>query len=320
MEKDIGKNLALDFVRVTESAAIAAAKWIGRGDGKAADKAAVDEMRDRFNQINFSATVVIGEGEKDQAPKLYTGEKIGSGDGPEMDLAVDPLEATDSVAFGRSNAQSMIVLGPKGSLLHAPDTYMNKIAAGGEAAKVIDLDASVETNIKAVAKALNKGVSDVTVIVMDRPRHETLIQEIRQVGAKIHLITDGDVAAAIAACLPDSGIDLLMGIGGSTEAVLAAAAVKVLDGGIFCRFVPRNEADKIEIEKCLDQAGIKDISKIFSADDLAKGNELSFTATGILDGPMIAGVDFKDNTVITHSIAMRSATKTIRYITTYHKK
>lgn len=314
------KNLALDFVRVTESAAIAAARWVGRGDGKGADGAAVDEMRDRFNQIDFSAVVVIGEGEKDQAPKLYTGEKIGKGNGPEMDLAVDPLESTDSVAFGRSNAQSMIVLGPKGSLLHAPDTYMNKIAAGGEAAKVIDLDASVEQNLKAVAKALKKDVAEVTVVVMDRPRHQELIKEIRQVGAKIHLITDGDVAAAIAACLPDSEIDLLMGIGGSTEAVLAAAAVKILGGGIFCRFHPRNDEDKEAITKCLALANIKDIEKVFSTEDLAKGDQLSFTATGILDGPMIPGVSFHNDKIITHSIVMRGATKTIRYITTYHKK
>src|SRR3989344_3354763 len=221
------RNLAVEFVRVTEAAAIAAAKWVGRGDKHAADQAAVDEMRSRFNQLAFSGAVVIGEGSKDEAPELYTGEKVGKGGRPSMDLAVDPLEATDSVAHGRPNAISVIVAGARGSLLSAPDVYMDKIAAGPEAARVIDINAPVKANIQKVAKALGKAVNEITVVMLDRERHQDLMNQIRKVGARVRTITDGDVAGAIAPCLPDSGIDLLMGIGASTEAVLAAAAIKI---------------------------------------------------------------------------------------------
>ncbi len=309
------RNLALEFVRVTEAAAIAAAKWVGRGDKHAADQAAVDEMRARFNQINFSGTVVIGEGAKDEAPELYTGEKVGIGTGPEMDLAVDPLEATDSVAHGRYNAISVIVAGAKGSLLGAPDVYMDKIAAGPRAAKAIDLDASVEKNIKHVAKALGKDVKDITVLVLERERHEKLMQEIRDAGARVRTITDGDVAGAIAPSMPDSGIDLLMGIGASTEAVLAAAAIKILGGEIYCRFAPKDEKQ----QKAIADAGIKDLDKIYSADDLAHGNQLTFTATGVIDGPLLRGVQFTDHMITTHSIVMRASSGTVRYITANHK-
>ncbi|MFA6410861.1 MAG: class II fructose-bisphosphatase [Candidatus Buchananbacteria bacterium] len=312
------RNLALEFVRVTEAAAVAAAKWMGRGDRHKADQAAVDEMRARFNQIDFTGKVVIGEGEKDEAPKLYTGEIVGKGKGPVMDLAIDPLECTDSVAWGRYNAITVIAAGPKGSLLGAPDTYMEKIAAGPVAAPVIDLDASVKTNLKKVAKALGKEVDEVTVVVLDRPRHEKLIKEIRQVGARVRLITDGDVAAAVATCLPDSGIDLLMGIGGSTEAVLAAVPIKIFGGGMVCRFKPRSEKDEIEIRKCLKKIKINDINKVFHAKDLALGKQLTFTATGVIDGPMLDGVVFKHDQVITHSIVVRGESGTVRYLTTYH--
>lgn len=313
------RNLALEFVRVTEVAAIAAARWVGKGDAKAADKAAVDEMRDRFNQIDFKAKVVIGEGSKDEAAELYVGEVVGKGDGPAMDLAVDPLESTDSVAFGRSNAQAVIVTGPAGSLLHAPDTYMNKIATGPAAAKVIDLDASVEDNLKNIAKALGKEVSEVAVVVMDRPRNEELILEIRKYDARVILITDGDMAAAISACIPDSGVDALMGIGASAESVLAAAAVKAYGGEFLCRFAPSIRDDEKEIMSFLEKSGIKDIKTIFRAEDLAKGDDLTFTATGILDGPMVDGVVFGQDVVTTHSIVIRLATGTIRYIKTHHK-
>ena len=312
------RNLALEFIRVTEAAAIAAAKWMGRGDGKAADQAAVDEMRDRFNQIDFTGTVVIGEGEKDKSPKLFTGEKVGKGGGPEMDLAIDPLEATDSVAFGRMNALAVIVAGSKGSLLHAPDTYMDKIMVGKEAAKVIDLDASVADNVKKVAKALGKKVGEVTVVVLDRPRHEQLIKDIRKAGARVRMITDGDMAAAVAACLPDTGIDMVMGIGGSTEAVLAAAPVKILGGQVLARFVPRNPEDKKAIEACLRASSIKDINYLFDTEALAKGRQLTFTATGVIDGPLLNGVLFTKETTITQSIVIRAKSGTIRYITTHH--
>ncbi|MDO8523736.1 MAG: class II fructose-bisphosphatase [bacterium] len=307
------RNLALEFVRVTEAAAIAAAGWIGKGDKIKADGAAVDEMRDRFNQISFSGTVVIGEGEKDDAPELYTGEKVGKGGKPAVDLAVDPLECTDSVAYGRYNAMSVIASGEHGSLFSAPDTYMDKIAAGPKAAKVIRLDASTSANIKKVAKALGKKVSEITVVILDRPRHERLIKEVRAAGARVRLITDGDVAGAIAPCLPESGIDLLMGIGSSTESVLAAVAVKILGGELLCRFAPINER-----HIALAKKKKLDTKRIYSVKDLAKGKTLTFTGTGIIDGPMLEGVRFTERSIITHSIVIRGTSGTIRYITTHH--
>ena len=308
------RNLALEFVRVTEAAAIAAAKWVGRGDKHAADQAAVDEMRSRFNQIAFSGAVVIGEGSKDEAPELYTGEKVGKGGRPSMDLAVDPLEATDSVAHGRPNAISVIVAGARGSLLSAPDVYMDKIAAGPEAARVIDINAPVKANIQKVAKALGKAVNEITVVVLDRERHQDLMNQIRKVGARVRTITDGDVAGAIAPCLPDSGIDLLMGIGASTEAVLAAAAVKILGGEIYCRFAPKDDKQLQLIKK----AGFRSLQKVYSSEDLARGRQLTFTATGVIDGPLLPGVIFRETDILTHSIVMRASSGTIRYVTTRH--
>ncbi len=308
------RNLALEFVRVTEAAAIEAAKWIGKGDKNAADQAAVDAMRSRFNTIQFSAVVVIGEGSKDEAPMLYTGEKVGKGSGPLMDLAVDPLECTDSVAYGRYNALSVIVSGAKNSLLHAPDTYMEKLAVGKEGTKVIDLDAPVKTNIQKVARALGKTVDKITVVILDRERHKELINNVRDAGARVRLITDGDVAGGLATCLPESGIDLLMGLGGSTEAVLAAAPIKILGGEILCRLKPRNDKDLEGIHKL----GIKNLNKIFTAEDLAKGKQLTFTATGVIDGPLLEGVRFTKDRIITHSIVVRGVSGTIRYITTHH--
>ncbi|MBI4050653.1 MAG: class II fructose-bisphosphatase [Candidatus Doudnabacteria bacterium] len=308
------RNLALEFVRVTEAAAIAAAKWVGRGDKHAADQAAVDEMRARFNQIDFAGTVVIGEGKKDEAPELYTGEKVGAGKAPEMDLAVDPLEATDSVAHGRPNAISVIAAGAKGSLLSAPDTYMDKLAVGPKARNAIDLDAPVADNIQKTAEALGKEVSEITVMVLDRERHQKLMKEIRAVGARVRTITDGDVAGAIAPSFPDSGIDMLMGIGASTEGVLAAVAVKILGGELFCRFKPKKPED----EEAIKASGIKDINQILSAEDLAHGKTLTFTATGVIDGPLLEGVRFTNRHIITHSVVMRALSGTIRYITTHH--
>jgi len=307
------RNLALEFVRVTEAAAIAAAHWIGKGDKKKADGAAVEEMRDRFNQIDFAGRIMIGEGQKDEAPELYVGEKIGRGKKPRMDLAVDPLECTDSVAFGRYNALSVICSGKKGSLLSAPDTYMEKIAVGPKARKVINLNASVTTNIKKTAKALGKKVGDITVCILDRERHEEIIKQVRKAGARVRLITDGDVAGGIAPCLPDSGIDILMGVGGSTEAVLSATAIKILGGQLICRFKPKNEHHEALIKK----AGLN-TKKIYSVDNLAKGDILTFTATGVIDGPLLQGVRFINNAIVTHSLVIRGQSRTIRYITTYH--
>ncbi len=307
------RNLALEFVRVTEAAAIAAAKWVGKGDKNAADKAAVDAMRTRFNQIDFSGTIVIGEGSKDEAPELYTGEKVGKGMHPKMDIAVDPLECTDSVAYGRYNALTIITTGPHGSLLNAPDTYMDKIAVGPAARDVIDLDAPVKDNIQKVAKALGKDVEEITVSLLDRPRHEALIAEIRKAGARIRLITDGDVAVGIASCLPESPIDMLLGSGGSTESVLAAVAIRILGGEILARFKPRNDEDK----KALAALGLNE-TQIFTAEEMAKGESLTFTATGVIDGPLLNGVEFKPSTIITHSVVMRKTSQTIRYMTTHH--
>src|SRR3989338_7771170 len=308
------RNLALEFVRVTGAAAIEAAKWIGRGDKKKAAGAAVNAMRSRFNQVDFSGTVVIGEGEKDEAPMLYTGEKVGTKKGPVMDLAIDPLECTNSVAYGRYNAMTVVASGKKDSLLHAPDTYMKKIAVGPLGKGAIDLDASVKINIEKTAKTLNKKVEDITVVILDRERHTDLIKEVRVAGARVRLITDGDVAAAIATCFSDSGIDLLMGIGGSTEAVLAAVPVKILGGEILCQFKPKKDTDIPKIKA----AGVKNINKIFTTEDLAKGKELSFTATGVIDGPLLKGVVFNKDRVITHSLVIRGTSGTIRYITTHH--
>ena len=307
------RNLALEFVRVTEAAAIEAAKWIGKGDGKKADGAAVEAMRQRFNTIDFHGRIVIGEGKKDEAPELYVGEELGTGNGPEMDIAVDPLECTDSVAFGRYNATTLVTTGPKGSLLSAPDTYMDKIAVGPAARDAISLEASVAENIQNVAKALGKNVEDVTVSMLDRPRHQQMINEIREAGARIRLITDGDVAVAVATCQEESPIDMLLGSGGSAEAVLAAVAMKIMGGQILARLKPRNDEDRKEMEVL----GLDD-KTIFTSEDLAKGDNLTFTATGVIDGPMLPGVIFNPTSILTHSVVMRSKSKTVRYLTTYH--
>jgi len=307
------RNLALEFVRVTEAAAIEAAKWIGKGEGKKADGAAVDAMRTRFNTVDFNGRIVIGEGKKDEAPELFVGEKLGTGSGPEMDIAVDPLECTDSVAFGRYNATTMITTGPKGSLLSAPDTYMEKIAVGPAARDVIDLNAPIAVNIEKVAQALGKDVGEVTVSMLDRPRHAEMINAIRKAGARVRLITDGDVAVAVATCQEESPIDLLLGLGGSAEAVLAAVAVKILGGEILARLNPRNDEDR----KAMTELGLDD-KTIFSSEDLARGDNLTFTATGVIDGPMLPGVVFNPTSILTHSVVMRSVSKTVRYLTTYH--
>lgn len=309
------RNLALEFVRVTEAAAIAAAKWMGRGDKKAADGAAVDKMRARFNDIQFCGEIVIGEGEKDEAPELFIGEKLGTGCGIELDIAVDPLECTDSVANGVPNAISVIATGAKGSLFHAPDMYMEKIACGPKAKGAIDLDASVEENLRKVAKKLDKEVSELVVMVLDRPRHEELIKQIRTASARVRLISDGDVAGAIAPSLSYSGIDLLMGIGASAEAVLAAIAIKCLGGDFQVRLKPKDE----EQRKRLLNMGIADPDKKLFIEDLAKGEDLTFTATGVIDGPMLKGVRYTADYCLTNTVVMRVKSGTIRFIDTHHR-
>ena len=308
------QNLALEFVRVTEVAAIAAAKWIGKGDGKAADKAAVDAMRDRFNEIDFRGQIVIGEGAKDESHELYIGEKLGNGSGPVLDIAVDPLECTDSVANGFPNALTVIAIGPEGSLYHAADSYMDKIAVGPKAAGVIDLDAPVADNIRKVAEALGKDIPDIIVATLDRERHAGLIAEARAAGARVRLFSDGDVAMALGTCLSTSSVDMLMGIGGSAEAVLSAAAMRCLGGEILCRWKPKDEKHI----KRLNDAGITDFSTIFRAEDLARGDGISFTATGVVSGPLADGVLFAADHTVTHSVVMTSDPRMVRFIKTKH--
>lgn len=307
-------NLALEFVRVTEVGAIAAARWIGKGDGKAADQAAVDAMREYFNKIDFHGRIVIGEGAKDESAELYIGEELGKGSGPIFDIAVDPLECTDSVAHGRSNALSVIATGPEGSLYRAADSYMDKIAVGAQAKDVIDIDAAPAENVKRVAHALGKDVSEITVAIIERPRHEQLIAEVRSARARVQLFTDGDVAMAIATCMLSSPVDILMGIGGSAEAVLTAAALRCLGGEIICRWKPKDEKHIVRLEA----AGITDFSQIFRTEDLARGDNVSFTATGVLSGPLVKGVTVKADHIMTHSVVMSSNPRTVRFIKTRH--
>ncbi|MCR4325863.1 MAG: class II fructose-bisphosphatase [Patescibacteria group bacterium] len=307
-------NLALEFVRVTEVAAIAAAKWVGRGDGKAADKAAVDAMRTQFNTIDFHGTIVIGEGAKDESHELYVGEELGQGKGPAFDIAVDPLECTDSVANGKPNALAVIATGPKGSLYRAADSYMDKIAVGPEAAGVVDLDASVTDNVKKTANALGKEVSELVVSILDRDRHEGLIREARAAGARVRLFSDGDVAMALGTCLEDTSVDMLLGTGGSAEAVLAAAGIRVLGGEILCRWNPKDEKHV----KRLNEAGVTDFSPVFTARDLAAGDDITFTATGVLTGPLARGVLFAADHIMTHSVVMSLEGRSVRFIETKH--
>ncbi|MFC1769142.1 class II fructose-bisphosphatase [Nanoarchaeota archaeon] len=310
------RNLALEFVRVTEAAAMAAGKWVGKGDKHSADKAATEAMRKRFNVIDMDGTIVIGEGERDEAPMLFIGEKVGSKKGPVLDIAVDPLEGTNPTAYGGNNSIAVMAAGPKGSLLHAPDTYMDKIAVGPEAAGAVDLDKSVKENLQAVAKKLHKDIEDVTVIILDRGRHKDLIAEVRKVGCRIKLIGDGDIAGAIATCDPESGIDILLGIGAAPEGVMTACAMKCFGGHFQGRLKLRNDEEKERAKKM----GIKNPDKKLEIDDLANSDRVMFAATGVTDGPFLKGVRFTDCGVNTHSVVMRSKTKTIRYIETIHNE
>lgn len=308
------RNLALEIVRVTEAAALSCAHWMGKGDAHSADQAAVNAMRKAFDSIRFDGTVVIGEGERDEAPMLFIGEKVGSGGAPEVDIALDPLECTNSVANGRPNALAVIALAPKGCFLHAPDTYMEKIAVGPKAAGAIDLNKPVEANVRDVADALGLRVENLTVVILERDRHLDLIARVRSTGARIHLIPDGDVAAAIATALPDTGIDLLMGTGGAPEGVLAAAALRCVGGAMQGRLRFRNQ-DEIVRAKAM---GIEDLDAILDLDDLAKGDAVMFCATGVTNGDMLKGVRFFGGGAWTHSLVMRAKTGTIRFIETQH--
>ena len=307
-------NLGLELVRVTEAAALACARWMGRGDKNAADQAAVTAMRRVFDIVDIRGVVVIGEGERDEAPMLYIGEAVGSGKGLEVDIALDPLECTNSVAYGRPNAMSVIAMAERGSLLHAPDTYMEKIAVGPNAAGVIDLNRPLEENLAAIAKVKGYELEDLTVVVLDRPRHEALIQRIRRTGARIHLIPDGDVAAAIATAIDSTGVDVLLGIGGAPEGVLAAAALRCLGGAIQGKLLFRSDEEKERARKM----GIEDHAKVYTEKDLARGDRIVFAATGVTDGDLLSGVRFRADGADTHSMVMRHQTGTIRTIRTQH--
>lgn len=310
------RNLAMEFVRITEAAALAAALYIGRGNEKDADQAAVDAMRKAFDRVRVDGVVVIGEGERDEAPMLYIGERVGQKgeNAPLIDIALDPLEGTTITANGGVGATSVIAVAEKGRFLHAPDTYMDKIAVGPKAKGVIDLDADVRTNIHAVAKALDKEVEEVMVVILDRPRHEGLVRDVRETGARITMIGDGDISGAIATAMDDSGIDLLLGIGGAPEGVISAAALKCLGGDFQGRLKFRNETEKYRAQKM----GIKDLSKLYSMDELAGGNVM-FCATGVTNGPLLNGVRLlPGGRAHTNSIVMRSKTGTIRTIEAHH--
>jgi fructose-1,6-bisphosphatase class II len=306
------RNLALEAVRVTEAAALNCARLTGCGDEKAADQAAVDAMRKAFDALAIDGTVVIGEGERDEAPMLYIGEKVGCG-GPKVDIALDPLEGTTICATGGPNALAVLAMADGGNLLHCPDTYMAKIACGPAGKGVIDLDKSPTENLRALAEAKRCKVEDLMVIILARPRHDAIIAEVRKAGARIRLIGDGDVSAAIATTKPETGIDLLLGIGGAPEGVLAAAALRCVGGEFQGRLAPRNNE---EIERA-KKMGVADIKKKFKIDELASG-DVMFSATGVTDGDYLRGVHFFAGGATTQSVVMRSKTKTIRVIDATH--
>ena len=311
---DSDRNLALELVRVTETAAIAAAPWVGRGEKNLADKAAVEAMREMINTVDMSGVVVIGEGEKDDAPMLHNGEEVGNGLGPECDVAVDPIDGTSLTANGMNGAISVIALAPRGSMCDPSAVfYMNKIVTGPEASGVIDITASTKVNIQAVAKAKRMSVSDITVVVLNRPRHDILLKEIRETGARIRLIQDGDVAAAIETARPDTGIDLLMGIGGTPEGVITAAAMICLGGSIQGKLHPKDAE-----EKARALAAGHDLSKVFNTRDLINSDDVFLSATGITDGELLRGIRYMPYGSISQSLVMRGKSKTVRLIQTEH--
>ena len=309
------RNLGMELVRVTEAAAMAAARWMGRGDKESADGAAVDAMRAVLTGVSMDGIVVIGEGEKDEAPMLYNGEHIGDGHPPAVDIAVDPIDGTTLTSLGRPNAISVIALSERGTMFNpGPCVYMEKIAVGPEAADAIDLTASVKANLKWVSKALRKDVADVTAVILDRPRHEHIIKECREAGARIRLIPDGDVAGAISTAWPESGADILFGIGGTPEGVIAACALKALGGAIQGRMWPRNDDER---QRAVD-AGY-DLDRVLTLDDLVSGEDVFFAATGITDGELLRGVRFRGDGANTQSLVMRSKSGTIRKMDATHR-
>ena len=296
------RNLGLDLMRVTEAAAMAAGRWAGKGDKEQGDQAAVDQMRQLFATVPFNGVVVIGEGEKDEAPMLHNGELVGSGDGPAFDVAVDPVDGTTLLAKGMPNALAMIAIAERGSMFNPKDVfYMDKLVVGPEAADVVDITRPVGDNIRAVARATCKNTEDVTVCILDRPRHEHLVQEVRDAGARIRFISDGDVAGAISAARPGTGVDLLLGVGGTPEGIIAAAALRCMGGVIQARLWPKDDEEK---QKAID-AG-HDLDRVLNTDDLVRGDDIFFCATGVTDGDLLRGVRYYADSVQTESIGMRA--------------
>jgi len=308
------RNLAMDLVRVTEASALASARWLGRGDKNGGDGAAVDAMRMCFTTMHIKGVIIIGEGGKDEAPMLHNGESVGNGDGPSLDVAVDPVEGTSLLAYGRPNAISVVGVAPAGSMFNpGPSYYMQKLVVPNAAANVIDLDAPVKDNLLKIAKALDKKIEDLTIFVLDKPRHASLIQKIREVGARIQLHTDGDVSGALMVVDPRSEVDVMMGTGGTPEGVLAACAIKGLSGQMLTRLDPQSYVEK----EAIQEANI-DIREILTVDDLIRDEDCFFAATGISGGTFLRGVQYLGSTTFTHSLVIRGKTGTLRYIESHH--
>lgn len=309
------RNLAMELVRVTEAAAMAAGRWVGRGDKNSGDAAAVDAMRKLIGTVSMRGVVVIGEGEKDEAPMLFNGEKVGNGNGPECDVAVDPIDGTTLLSKGMPNALAVLAVAERGAMFDPSAVfYMEKMAVGPEAAGVVDLNVPVAENIRRVAKAKHIEVSDVTVCILDRPRHETLISQVRDAGARIQFISDGDVAGAIAAARPNSGVDMLLGIGGTPEGIITACALKCMDGEIQTRLWPKDDAEREQV-----RAAGHDVERVLTTSNLVGGDNVFFCATGITDGALLRGVHYRANRCSTQSIVMRSKSGTVRNIEGLHK-
>lgn len=307
------RSLSMELVRVTEAAAIASAKWMGRGLKIEADDAATTAMRNVFDTIPMRGVVVIGEGEMDEAPMLYIGEELGTGQGPEVDVAVDPLEGTNIVAAGGWNALAVLAIADRGNLLNAPDMYMDKIAVGPEAVGKIDINAPVIDNLRAVAKAKNKDIEDVVATILDRPRHQHIIEQIRAAGARIKLINDGDVAGAINTAFEKTGVDILFGSGGAPEGVIAAVGLKCLGGELQGKLIPQSDE---EAERCL-KMGL-DVNKVLMMDDLVKGDDAIFAATGVTDGELLRGIQLKGGFAESHTLVMRAKSGTVRFVEGRH--
>jgi fructose-1,6-bisphosphatase II len=309
------RNLAMELVRVTEAGAMAAGRWVGRGDKNGGDGAAVDAMRQLIGTVSMRGVVVIGEGEKDEAPMLFNGEEVGNGEGPWCDVAVDPIDGTTLMAKGMPNSVAVLAVAERGAMFDPSAVfYMEKLAVGPEAADVIDITMPVAENIRRVAAAKHTDVTDVTVCVLDRPRHESLVKEIRRTGARIHFISDGDVAGAISAARPNTGVDLLYGIGGTPEGIITAAAMKCMGGAMQGRLWPKDDAERV---RAID-AG-HDLDRVLSTDDLVRGDNVFFCATGITDGDLLRGVHYRAGGCTTQSIVMRSKSGTVRMIDGYHR-